>query len=105
MLIDIRLLAPIATCCGIVVSILLWYLNQHRKALSYIILQSHPVLNLKGAARNQLDIRFSGHSISDSYLIVVRIFNRGHLPVNVNDYQTTMSLALNPGADILAVSV
>jgi len=105
MFIDTRLLAPIATCIGIVISIILWFLNQHRKELSYMVLERHPVLNLKGAARNQLDIRFDGHSILDSYLIVVRIFNRGHLPVNVSDYQTAMFVGLNPGAEILAASV
>ncbi len=102
---DIRLLAPIATCCGIVVSIFLWHLNQHRKALSYIILQRQPVLNLKGAARKQLDIRFDGHSISDAYLIVIRIFNRGHLPINLSDYQTAVYVGLHPGSQILAASV
>jgi hypothetical protein len=105
MLIDIRLLAPIATCLAIAVSIVLWFLNQHKKELAYMILERHPVLNLKGAARNQLDIRFDGHSILDSYLIVVRIFNRGHLPINVSDYQTAMFVGLNPGAEILAASV
>ncbi len=105
MFIDIRLLAPIATCIGIAVSTMLWFLSQRRKAISYMILERHPVLNLKGAARNQLDIRFDGHSILDSYLIVVRIFNRGHLTINVGDYQTAMFVALNPGAEILAAGV
>ncbi len=97
--------APLATCCAIAVTISLWYLNQHRKELSYMVLEKHPVLNLKGAARNQLDIQFDGHSISDAYLIVVRIFNRGRLPINVNDYQTALFVGLHPGAEILAASV
>ena len=105
MFIDSHLWAPLATSVGVIISIYLWYLNQHRKALSFIILEKHPVLNLKGTARKQLDIRFDGHSITDAYLIVVRIFNRGRLPINVSDYQTAVYVGLHPGAEILAASI
>ena len=105
MQIDPRLWAPLATSVGILISICLWYLNQHRKALSFIILEQHPVLNLKGAARKQLDINFGGINIADSYLIVIRIFNRGKLSVNPNDYQSAMYVGLHPGSEILTASV
>ncbi len=101
---DIRLLAPIATCLAIIVSIYLWYLNR-KKALSYNILRRAPLLNLKGAASNELDVRFGGHSVLDAYLIVVRLFNSGHLAINSTDYQSSVSIMLNPGAEILAASV
>lgn len=102
---DIRLWAPIATTIAMCVSSFLWYLNWRKKALSYSILQCHPVLNLKGAARDKLDIRFAGHSISDAYLVIIRIFNSGHLPINSGDYQTVLSVLFNPGTSILAASV
>jgi hypothetical protein len=102
---DIRLLAPTATTIGVLVSILLWHLNQRRKAVSYTVMRHHPLLNLSGAARNDMDIRFAGHSISDAYLIVIRIINTGHLPIAVSDYQTALSVLLNPGANIVAASI
>lgn len=102
--IDTRLLAPIATCLAIVVTVYLWYLN-HKKALSYQILRRSPLLNLKGAACNELDVRFEGHSVMDAYLIVVNIFNSGHVAVNTNDYESSLSITLNPGADILAACI
>jgi len=98
---DIRLLGPIATLCGIGVSIFLWNLNQRRKGISYRILWRHPLLNLKGVAREQLDIRFKGENVSTAQLLVVSIFNSGHLPINVSDYQPGLSIRLNPGATIL----
>ena len=91
---DLRLLAPFATCVAIAVSIYLWRLNT-KKELSYNILRRAPLLNLKGAARNQLDVRFN----------VVRVFNSGHLAINSSDYQSNLSIILNPGAEILAASV
>jgi hypothetical protein len=98
---DIRLLGPIATVTGICVSILLWNLNQRRKGISYHILWRHPLLNLKGVARDQLDIRFKGINVSNAQLLVVTIFNNGHLPIQVSDYQPHLSIRLNPGAKIL----
>ncbi len=98
---DVRLLGPIATSCGIGVSIFLWNLNQRRKGLSYRILWRHPLLNLKGVAREQLDIRFKGENVSTAQLLVVTLFNSGHLPINLSDYQPGLSIRLNPGANIL----
>jgi hypothetical protein len=98
---DIRLLGPMATLCGIGVSIFLWNLNQRRKSISYRILWRHPLLNLKGVAREQLDIRFKGENVSTAQLLIVSVFNSGHLPVNLGDYQPGLSIRLNPGATIL----
>ena len=101
---DIRLAAPIATCLAILVSIYLWHLNRKR-ALSYSILRRSPLLNLKGAVCNEFDIHYGGHSVLDAYLIVVRVFNSGHLPINVGDFQSDLSIMLNPGSEILNATV
>ena len=102
---DVRLLGPLMTTIGICISILLWNLNQRRKSLSYTILWRHPLLNFKGVARDQLDIRFRGENVSSSQLVVIRMFNSGHLPINLSDYQTDLSIKLNPGAQILDAHV
>lgn len=102
---DIKLLPPTMTFIGICVSIILWNLNQKKKALSYAVLWNRPLLNLKGVAREQMDIFFKGKQVSEADLIVVRIFNSGHLPVNTGDYQTPLALELEPGASILDANV
>jgi hypothetical protein len=102
---DIKLLAPAMTFIGICVSIILWNLNQKRKALSFAILWNRPLLNLKGVTREQMDIFFKGKQVSEADLIVVRVFNSGHLPINTADYQTALALELEPGATILDANV
>ena len=102
---DIKLLAPALTFIGICVSIILWNLNQKRKALSFAILWNRPLLNLKGVTREQMDIFFKGKQVSEADLIVVRVFNSGHLPINTGDYQTALALELEPGATILDANV
>jgi hypothetical protein len=102
---DLKLLAPTMTFIGICVSIILWNLNQKRKALSFAILWNRPLLNLKGVAREQMDIFFKGKQVSEADLIVVRIFNSGHLPIHAKDYQTALVVELEPGATILDANV
>jgi hypothetical protein len=102
---DIKLLAPTMTFMGICVSIILWNLNQKRKALSFAILWNRPLLNLKGVAREQMDIFFKGKQVAEADLIVVRVFNSGHLPIHTGDYQTALTLELEPGASILDANV
>jgi hypothetical protein len=101
---DIRLLAPTATCVAILVTVYLWRLT-HKKQLSYSLGRHDPLLNLKGLARNDLDISFGGHSAIDAFLVTVRIFNSGHIPINPADYQTPVSLLFNPGTQLLTVSI
>jgi hypothetical protein len=102
---DIKLLAPMTTFIGICVSVFLWHMNQKRKALSYAILWRRPLLNLKGIAREHMDILFRGQKVSESELIVIRIFNSGHLPINTGDYQTNLAIELEPGASIIDVNI
>ncbi|HEY9679924.1 MAG TPA: hypothetical protein V6C76_18115 [Drouetiella sp.] len=102
---DFRLLAPLVTAVGITVSIILWRLNQKYKALSYNILWHAPVLNVKGLARQELDIRYAGESLTDAYLSVVEIYNSGHLAISASDFQTNLSIEFNPGAVILSTSI
>jgi hypothetical protein len=101
---DIRLLAPSATFLAIIVTIYLWRIT-HRKRLSYSLGRHDPLLNLKGIARKDLDIRFGGHSVLDAYLVTIRIFNSGHIPIFASDYQTPISLLFNPGTHLLTASI
>jgi hypothetical protein len=102
---DVRLLAPIATCVGILVSTYLWFLNQRRKSLGFQILKCQSLFNLKGSARKQLEIRFGGKKVEDVSLLIIRLANNGHLPISSADYQAHLSLNMPPGAEILSATV
>lgn len=102
---DIRLLAPTATCIGICISIILWILNQRRKELSYHILWRQPLVNLRGAAKRQLDIRFKGERVNDAQLLILKIWNSGHLPITASEYQSQLKINFNPGASIVSANV
>jgi hypothetical protein len=80
-IIDVRLLAPSATAVAIVVSIILWLLNQRRKQISWKVLSE------------------GGNSA------VVQIINSGHLAVVPGDYHSPMSISAGPGGRVVSAEV
>lgn len=102
---DVRLLAPIATVCAILVSILLWRLNQKNKSLSYEVLWRAPLLNVRGAARKKLEVFYEGKPVGEAELIILRIWNSGHIPVNAGEFLSPLSVKFNPTAEVIATGV
>lgn len=103
--IDIRLLAPLATLCGIIVTVSLWNLNKQRKSISYKIVDTVDLLSVRGPARKRIRLSFDGAHVEDAQLVSVMIFNSGHLPINLGDYQSPLTIVVNPGAEIVAADI
>lgn len=80
-IIDVRLLAPLATATAIIVTVILWHLNQRRKQISY------KVLSLEANSA------------------IVQIINSGHLAVVPGDYHSPIAISAGPGAEIVSANV
>ena len=80
-IIDVRLLPPAATLLAIIVSVLLWILNQRVKQVSYRVLQQ------------------------DADSAVVEIRNSGHLSVTPGDYHSPLTISCGRGAEVLSAAV
>ncbi|MBY0551878.1 MAG: hypothetical protein K2W95_31630 [Candidatus Obscuribacterales bacterium] len=102
---DIRLLAPMATICAIIVSIWLWRLNQKNKSLTYEVLWRNPLVNVRGAARRKLDVRYEGKSVHDADLVLIKIWNNGHLPINASEFLSGVFINMNPTAEIISATI
>ena len=89
-LIDVRLLAPLATACGIMVTVVLFILNQRRKQLSYRILWQDILARAKPDVVARLLARFDGKASTDLGLLVVEVMNSGHLPISPSDFQSRL---------------
>jgi hypothetical protein len=80
-IIDVRLLAPSATGVAIVVSIILFTLNQRRKQLSWKLLSE------------------------DENSAVVQIINSGHLPIVPGDYHSPLAVSGGPATRLTSATV
>lgn len=104
-IIDVRLLAPLATSVAIMVSIVLWLLNQRRKQLSYRVLWQDTLVRARSQMRDRMDILFDGKSIEDAGLLIVQILNSGHLPISPGDYHSRLTISAGPGAKVVFADV
>jgi hypothetical protein len=102
---DPRYLAPTATCIAITVTILLWWLNQRHKQLSYTILWRHPLMNLARVIADRMDVRFDGQPVRDVHLVVLKVKNSGHIPINVRDYASRLTVMFSHPSRILVAEV
>jgi hypothetical protein len=80
-IIDVRLLAPLATSVAIVVSIVLWLFNQRRKLLSYRVLKQ------------------------DEHGATVQIMNNGHIPIVPGDYHSRLTIQSGPGSEVMEAQI
>jgi hypothetical protein len=80
-IIDVRLLAPLATALAIIVTVTLWVLNQRRKELSWKLL-----------AQTESSA-------------VVQIINTGHIAVVPGDYHSPLAVSAGPGARVISAVV
>lgn len=104
-LIDVRLLPPLATVIGILVSIVLWVLNQRKKQLSYRILWQGLLSKAAPEVIDRLLNRFDGEPTSELGLLVVQVVNSGHLPISPSDFQSRLVISAGPGAKVLFTNI
>jgi hypothetical protein len=97
-------LAPMATSVAIIVSTILWWINR-RKALSYQILLSKALISVVGTAKRRIAVSFDGSTVEDAHLVIVKVVNTGHMPVNPGEYQMPISLLVGPQSRIVLADV
>lgn len=93
-------LAPLATCLAILISSTLWWISR-RKALSYQVVIGETLVNLVGPAKRKLEVLFDNRPVHDAHLVMVKIINNGHTPINPGDYQLPITLSVGPQARIV----
>jgi hypothetical protein len=105
LVIDPRYLAPIATSCGVAVTITLWILNLRRKELTYEILSDTPLVSVREEVKDQVQIIFKGEAVHDVHLVQIRLTNSGNVPIRIADYEGRLSVKVPPPARILSAEV
>lgn len=90
---------------AIVVSIVLYWTQRRRKALSYDITSLTPLLEVEDEVKGKVQILFEGKLVQDVHLAMVKIINSGNMPIVPADYVRPVSLNFGEEAQILATDV
>lgn len=95
---------------SIVIPIILYLIQRTKKALSYSIISStpllktsllHPDINLKG----RIEILFMGKAVQNVHLLLVKIFNSGNAPITAKDYERPISINFGKESQILSAII
>jgi hypothetical protein len=87
---------------AIIVSTVLYWTQRRRKALSYDIIVSSPLVSAVDEIKGRLEIYFDGKPVQDIHLVGVKIINSGNVPIVSADYERPVSLSFGREAEILS---
>jgi hypothetical protein len=90
---------------AIVVTIILYFLQHRRKALSYEILSCEPLVGRPVELEGSLQILFGGQPVQDVYLLAIKITNSGNQPIKSDDYERSLTISVDAPARILTAQV
>ena len=90
---------------AIIVSIVLWWTQRRRKALSFDIISRTPLLSVEDKVKGKLQILFDGEPVQDVHLATVIIINSGNIPITSADYERPVNLSFGEEAQILTAEV
>lgn len=102
---DPRYLGPIATSCGIAVSLVLWILNLRTKELSYEITARTPLISVKEEVQDKIQISFQGQPVDDVHLVVIKIANSGNVPIRSSEFEGKFAITLAGDMNVLLAEV
>jgi hypothetical protein len=100
---------PIWTVIGIaivtVLTVVIYRLQQQRKALAYSIISHTPLLNVNEKDRDDISILYKRKRVSDVSFLIVKIFNAGNVPIEVGDFDRPITLNFGETAGLLKFDV
>jgi len=102
---DPRFYGPIATSCGVLVTLALWFLSQKRKRLSYEILSNVPLKEVPAHFKDRLQVQLDGSPVHDLYLLVVKVINSGDIAIRSNEYDGKVTIVISNQSKVLLAEV
>jgi hypothetical protein len=90
---------------AIVVSIILFFVQRRRKALTYEIVSHTSVLSVAEEVAGKLQILFQGEPVRKVHLLVLRLTNTGSIPITSGDYEREVRFSFSGDTKILTTEV
>lgn len=87
------------------VSVVLYWLQRWRKALTYDIISSISLTGRVEEWGEYLQIVFGGQQVRQVYLLLVKFTNSGNQPIRSDDYERPLNLSVEAPARVLTAQV
>jgi hypothetical protein len=90
---------------AILLSLILYYKQRQKKALSYEVLSATPLLSVGGEIKGRVKILFDDEPVEDVGLFIVKIRNSGSVPIIKTDYEHRIKLNFGENIKILSSEI
>jgi hypothetical protein len=90
---------------GVGIAVLIYFLQRHRKSLSYQIVSEVPLLSVREDLGGNIKILFGEKAVPNVQLVVLRILNDGNTPVLANDFQNNLRFSFGQKTSVLSAEV
>jgi hypothetical protein len=90
---------------GALISVVLFRLQQSRKALSYEIVSSTSLLSINDEVKSDVAILYKGKPVRNVHLIIVKIVNSGKLPILDADFVNPLEFDFGKKTELLSAEI
>lgn len=90
---------------AIVVSIIIYRRQTHRKSLTYIIESAYPLLTGTEELQGRLQVQVDGVAVNNIFIMFIELSNSGNVPIERGDFDSPVTVDFEPPALIISVVV
>lgn len=90
---------------AIVISIIIYFLQRQKKALSYSLVSITNLLTDHEEFEGKLQVLYEGQSAKNISLVILKFINSGNVPITSNDYERQLSILFGEDSKILSAVV
>ncbi len=95
----------VAAVLAVIVAIGAFVQNRPRRALTYEVLASLPVLSQSEELGGELQVTFKERPVKDARVVVLQIVNDGTQPIAMGDFASGLFIHAGPGSSVLNAEV
>ena len=96
-----QFIGTIVALVGVIVSIIGYAIQKKRKSLAYDIITATQLIGLSDDLDERIQVLFDNQPVNNIWLVLVRIFNDGNVPIQTSDYERPIEIAIRAPASVL----
>ncbi len=100
-----QFVGAILTLIAIIATLAVYIGQRRKKSLMFEVLSKSPVLSAAEEIAGKLQILFQNQPVREVYLVVLRLFNAGNIPITSSDYERNISITFGGKARVLTAEV
>lgn len=95
----------IIACVTLLITVILYFLQKHKKGLSYEILSSSSLLTSKEKLEGKIKILYNEQEVQNVNFLEIKVLNTGNIGISASDYERPLRFIYSSEAKILTAEI